>query len=264
MKKLAVLMIAAAILAWGTGAWATLSLSETMYSNGAGGYGSTDYSGGLIGINTVQGSLAWTVTDTNGLYDYSYTYTPATAGKPRGVGAVAIEFGQLPSTNWSTSLTYISSQSPPAVTYPNLSSGLQTIDRTYADNHTYNSWTNAASPSTSNVDVATTFEGLQWVLNPSNPTGSSFTLDFTTNLAPVWGNIYMDGFNTTSNNGYSMLRNTNYDTVDTTPFSFNAANIQAGYIPTPGAVVPIPPSLLLLGGGLGGLGLMRKRWFKRS
>jgi hypothetical protein len=255
MKKLAIFLGVLAVLTCGTGAGA--ALTETMYSNGAGGHSATDTSGGLVAINVLQGSLFWSVSETGSVWDYSYTYTPATSGKTRGVGAVAIEFGALPASLTST-LTYIShTATPPAVTYPNLGAGLQTIDRTLAAG--YDSWLVAGDPTGSAVNVTTTFQGLQWVLNTTNPTGSSFTLDIKTYLAPVWGNIYMDGYNVTTNNGYGMLRNTNFDTVETEPFSLTGP-IPAGYVPTPGAVVPIPPSILLLGGGLGGLGLMgRKR-----
>jgi hypothetical protein len=259
MKKLAGLIGMLIVLAWGTSLWAA-PLSATMYSNGAGGYSATDTSGGLVAINTLQGSLAWTVDQVGGIWNYSYTYAPATSGKPRGVGAVAIEFGSLPS-DLVSNLSYISyTADPPAVTYPNLSGGLQTIDRTYAGSSTYDSWLVAADPAGSKVNVTTTFSGLQWVLDTTNPTGSSFTLLLQTSLAPVWGDVYMDGYNTTTNNGYGMFRNTNYDITASQQFSLDGP-ILAGYVPTPGAV-PLPASIVLLGSGMGCLAVFRRKRVK--
>ena len=53
------------------------ALSATMNSNGAGGHSATDTSGGMVGINVAEGSLTWTVSETAGIWDYLYVYTPA-------------------------------------------------------------------------------------------------------------------------------------------------------------------------------------------
>jgi hypothetical protein len=244
MKKIALLVSMLVVFATGSSAWA--ALTHTM-ANGS----------EIIGINALVGSLTYTVDQlSGGQWDYLYAYTPS-ADKPRGVGAISIEFGSLPS-NLSSSLTYshvYQNTAVPAVTYPNLASGLQAIDRTALI-----SYTNATDPTGSDVSVHTTFQGLQWVMDTSNPVGSVFTLHLITDLAPVWGDFYMDGYNTTSNNGYGMVRNTNYDINATQAFSLTGP-ILAGYIPTPGAAapVPIPPSVLLFGSGLSGLFFFRRK-----
>lgn len=253
MKKIALLVSMLVVFATGSSAWA--ALSGTMNSNS---------SGGLVAINALVGSLTWTVDQlSSGLWDYKYVYTPTTANKSQGVGAISIQFGTQP-TDLASTYTYIG-------TGANMSTAtttgtLQTINRTFAAG--YDSWLVAGVPDAagtnasaqSRVNVTTTFQGLQWIINTSPKGSNSITLDIKTALAPVWGDFYFDSYNTTTNNGYGMVRNANYDVNATKAFSLTGP-ILAGYIPTPGtaSAVPIPPSVLLFGSGLSGLFFFRRK-----
>ncbi|MDD2337815.1 MAG: hypothetical protein PHD01_14735 [Geobacteraceae bacterium] len=257
MKKFTISMCLVAVMALGTNAWA--SLSGTLYSNGSGGYLSTDTSGGLVAINALVGQINWSVDQVDGgLWSYTYTFIPVTANKNRGPGAFAIEFGAQP-TDLVWSYTYSGSSSA-NMSIATTTGTLQTIDRTLAAG--YDSWLSAADPVGTNVDVTTTFDGIQWVIDDTAPNGSIYlTLSLLTSLAPMWGDLYMDGYNVTSNNGYGFVRNTNYDLAATEEFSLTGS-ILSGYIPVPGsAAVPIPPAVFLFGSGLSGLFFLRRRYF---
>lgn len=263
MKKVLLLSL---VLLLGIASGAGAALSGTLYSNISGG---TDTSGGLVAINALVGRLDWSVDlltagEDAGKYQYTYTLTPYDV-KNRGAGSINLEFGSQPTDlAYSFAYNWINGTNPGAPAY---NGTLQTIDRTLAGStppYTYNSWLVAADPVGTNVNVSTTFQGLQWILDSSSPVGSSFTLTLTTALAPMWGDIYMDGYNMTSTVGYGMIRNTLYDIAPGQAFSLDG-EVLAGYVPTPGVVsaapVPIPPSILLLVGGLGGLGIIRRRIF---
>lgn len=259
MKKLTLMMTLVVVFSHGATSWA--SLSGTLYSNGDNGYSATDTSGGLVAINALEGSLTWTVSQlSNGLWDYNYLYTPATANKSQGVGAISVQFGQQPTDlTWAYTYTGTATGMGTATT----SGNVQTINRTYAGNSTYNSWLNASNPSGSNVNVTTTFQGMQWTINATPKGSNSLDLNLETSLAPEWGNIYMDGYNTTVNNGYALVRNTNYDTPASQAFSINGP-ILAGYVPTPGteSPTPIPPSMLLFASGLFGFVFIKRKDYK--
>lgn len=267
MKKLAI--ICCMLLTMGaTSAFA--SMTGTLYSNGGAGYEVLDTSGGLVGINAVVGSLSWTVDHLdNGLWDYTYTVNPYTLNKNRGIGSFNIEFGAQPSeltwdyTYYSTNPTFSETWHPEMYTATTTET-LQTIDRTVNGSvdprFTYDSWLSAVDPAGTRVNVEDTFEGIQWLISDNNPTGSEYvTLHLTTDLAPVWGNIYMDGYNMTSNNGYGFLRNTNFDIEPTAALIYEGA-VLTGWIATPGAApVPVPASLLLFGSGLAGLFIFKRK-----
>jgi hypothetical protein len=237
MKKLSLFGVLLTVFL-GSNTWA--ALSGTITSNPE---QTSDTSGGLAAINTLTGTINWVVEKitsgpTVGKWKYTYTYAPYTSGKPRGVGAVSIQLGSL-LTDLQSTLTYISSTAvPPAVTYPDVAGGLQTIDRTLSGSgtYTYDSWMVAEDPTNTRINVTTTFKGLQWILDTTNPTGSSFKLEFTTALAPIWGDIYFDGYNTTANDGYSMLRNVSFD-APYQPFTPSGPVI-SGKMPVPGFIPP--------------------------
>jgi hypothetical protein len=109
------------------------------------------------------------------------------------------------------------------------------------------------------ANVATTFEGLQRILDTTNPAAPSFTLVLTTSLAPIWGDVYFDGYNKTTNNGYGMIRNTNYDVDANQAFSLTGP-VLAGYVPVPGEASTVPAPFFLLAGGLGGIGMIRRKF----
>lgn len=232
---------------------AALPLSATMYSNGGGGYEVTDTSGGLVAINATRGQLEWTVSQdaTSGLWHYSYVYTPYTANRNSGVGAIAVQFGQQPA-DLAWGYAYVGNYAASLGTATTTGT-LQTIDRTLAGSvspYTYDSWLDGtASTTTTRVNVTSTFQGVQWVMDTTAPNGSvSISLELTTSLAPFWGNIYLDGFNQTTNNGYGFIRNTAYDSP-TQPFSPDGA-IVGGKVPVPG--VPTYALTLLFAGSGGG------------
>ncbi len=224
--------------AWG-------ALSGTMSSNTEGGDAST--ANGLYGIGAMTGSLTWTVDQLTsgehaGKWQYRYAFVPYTADKNRGIGSIAVQFGSLPSDLIST-FTYdhynIYYAPPPPVTYPDMSGGLLVFDRTLSNPtnlNGYDSWLIPGSAETSRVNVTSTFSALQWVLDTDQPRGSSFTLDIITSLPPMWGNMYFDGYNITTNYGYGMVRNIAYDSPPL-PFSLTDP-IVSGKIPVPGDTTP--------------------------
>jgi hypothetical protein len=170
----------------------------------------------------------------DGLWQYTYTITPSTSNKNRGVGSIIIQFGEQP-TDLVWNYTYVGGSTS--------AMGTATTDGTLAGSgtsipvYTYDSWLNAADPASSRVNVTTTFPGIQWTINTNNPNGSNYVeLDLKTALAPIWGNCYMDGYNKTSNNGYGMVRNTNYDIPAPEPFSLDGP-VLSGYLPVPGYLV---------------------------
>jgi hypothetical protein len=251
MKKLALLVSMLVVFATGSSAWGALTGTMTSNSTASG-------SNGMYAINALQGSLTWSVDQlSNGLWDYKYVYTPTTANKNQGVGAISIQFGAQPTDLVSN---YIYQGSYANMANATTSGTLQTIDRTLAGSTIYNTYWDKNDKIGTNVNVTTTFQGIQWLINNPANGSASLTLDLQTALAPVWGDFYMDGFNTTTNNGYAFVRNTGYDTNATQAFSLNGSNL-AGYIPTPGAAapVPIPPSVLLFGSGLSGLFFFRRK-----
>jgi len=224
--------------AWG-------ALSGTMSSNTEGGDAAT--ANGLYGIGAMTGSLTWTVDQLTsgehaGKWLFRYAFVPYTADKNRGIGSIAVQFGSLQPDLVST-FTYdhynIYYDPPPPVTYPDVSGGLLIFDRTLANPtnpNVYDSWLVPASPSTSRVNVTSTFSALQWVLDTDQPRGSSFTLDIITSIPPMWGNMYFDGYNITTNYGYGMVRNIAYDSPPL-PFSMTDP-IVSGKIPVPGDTTP--------------------------
>ncbi|NVN92033.1 MAG: hypothetical protein HXX11_15735 [Desulfuromonadales bacterium] len=220
---------------------ARASITGTLYSNSSGAFGATDTSGGLTAINAVVGQLTWTVDRLqDGTWKYTYQVIPSTANKPRGIGSFNVQFGQQPADIASTSgwgYTYVGG-SAANMGIANTTGNMQTIDRTLAntsEGYVYDSWLSQSDKAGTRVNVTTTFQGLAWIIDTSDPNGSnSVTLELTTTLAPMWGNIYMDGYNNTTNNGYGMMRNTNYDSPSPQTFSLTAPAF-FGKIPVPGS-----------------------------
>jgi hypothetical protein len=214
-----------------------------MYSNGAWGFGPTNTRGGLVATTPLQGALTWTIEELTGAdagkWLYRYIYTPAYPNARRGAGAISIQFGQAPPDITYTSGWFYSY----AGKFPFLMGSAGTdgafimVDRTpegSLDLYPYDSWLDPNNDIETTVNVATRFQGLQWVIS-TDPAGSAgIALTLKTVLSPMWGNIYLDGFDVSADNGYAMLRNTDFDSPPQ-PFS-PTGRAFAGKVPVPGYV----------------------------
>ncbi|MBJ6725072.1 Ig-like domain-containing protein [Geomesophilobacter sediminis] len=127
---------------------------------------------------------------------------------------------------------------------------------TGAEPYGYEAWLGSGA-SALPVHVNTVLNGLQLALpsrtygmtnGPSQPGlvtgynagGTSYQVVLKTMAAPMWGRFYLDGGDWTSNNGWLMAYNREYDTAVRPPFVLGTN--QSGWIPVPGD--NIPPALL--------------------
>ena len=124
---------------------------------------------------------------------------------------------------------------------------------TIIQNHT--SWVDAAH--TQNISINETFYGLLFDFSPNvnNNLYKNFTLTFNSPEAPMWGSFFGYG-GTTNNFGDAVVYNMQFG-VTTNAVIGNGNN--GGYVLTPGAAVPEPGTICLLGGGLFGLWVLKRK-----
>lgn len=121
-----------------------------------------------------------------------------------------------------------------------------------------NAWAEHYGSLTASPLTYHTISGLDWTV----PTGDSnayytFVLTLVTQDAPAWGDFIAEGLATST--AYTSAWNLGLATNDTPEAIVPGSYLGYEYVLTPGAPVPIPPSVLLLAGGLGGLVLTRRR-----
>jgi hypothetical protein len=109
---------------------------------------------------------------------------------------------------------------------------------------------NTFGPGPSNPGIPGDLYGIKWDLDPASTT---LEISFTTTRAPVWGDFYAkDGKNS---GNFLFAYNVGFSTQpEGSDFD--------GWIAVPDSAAPLPPSVLLLGSGLFGLGLLG--WRRRS
>jgi hypothetical protein len=188
--------------------------------------------------------MDWTVDDTSHVGNWTYTYTfQVASGALKSIYDFDLSSKGTPNDVISSTLMGYN-------TYNLLGSG---ITATYIGPGTYQP---AGGPGT--------ISGLQWTFGTagSAPASYSFVLTLVSGIAPQWGNFIIVGEGTQG--AQTMAWDPGLKS-NTAPVAIGPGNY-AGYeyVMTPGtAPVPIPPSLFLLAGGLGSLGVIRKRWTKR-
>jgi hypothetical protein len=266
MKK-NVLLLLMAICLVGTNAWGALSGS---YANGS----------GMIALNALAGNpFVWSVDYVGGNWVYTYSFTPS--GANRGVAFIDLEVGGQPPSG-ALSYTFSYANDPTGVagltgTVPVTTLLDQVIDVRPNPNvisnaplepvgiKQYQSFTDKTNITGTDISVSTVMSGIQWFL-PSWPYtsdttlswygkaarqagmfvgfNSGWTLTLTTSALPMWGKFYLDGGDWTTNNGWLLARNSQYDNAVRPPFdtssAFSTQQIQSGWIPVPN----YPPAVL--------------------
>jgi hypothetical protein len=280
MKKV-ILFSLILVLAAGSSAWASLMSGGIANNNGG------------IMMNAFGSTLFWSIDKSGSDWVYTYEFTPS--GNNRGVAFVDLEVGNVPA-DLSYTFEY-TTKDPTGVagltgTVPTTTLQARTIDVRINPNvvssglnqepagiKQYQSFLSKTNISGTDISVYTLMNGIQWTLPswPFEPTGtaswngqaarqdgmyrgfnSGFKLTLTTTAAPMWGDFYLDGGDWTTNNGWLMARNTQYD--NSTRPDFVLGQDQLGWLAVPGsAPVPIPPSMFLFGSGLFGLFFFRRR-----
>ena len=267
MKKLMVLVGVLTALAMTTGAWATsYSGVESDFTTGTSPYsyvnGTTMTSYGINALGNAwmgvsgctngnctiadaQGvQMNWSVDNTTNpnYWTYTYTFTQNTGVNSKNIVSFYLGFGGT--------LSDISSEILDGYTSKN-ATGTSTLLNISPTLGSY------ASPS----GGPGTISGLDW-----NFAGSyySFTLTLVTTDAPVWGDYLSVGPVAAGNGATLQAWDLNFGIPDSDPIGPGPSYNGYDWVMTPGAsAVPIPPSVLLLAGGLGGFGLIRRRRAKR-
>ncbi len=197
------------------------------------------YENGIF--NDSQTSLSWTVTQNQHDWTYFYHwvtnviksknvyYLDFSVASPQTPSAVSLKHG-------TTSLSY-------ALTGPSL----------LTENHA--AWVDAAH--TTDISFNHTFEGIKFDFSPniSNNSYKDFTLSFNSQDAPMWGSFF--GYAGSTNNfGTALVYNTQFGVA--TGSAIGDGN-NGGYLLTPGAPVPEPGTICLVGGGLLGMIIVKRK-----
>ena len=229
MKKLVILLGVLAFLMCGTSAWADLSGGSITNSTA----GITD----TQAFSNTGFTLAWSITENSStdIWTYDYEWSPLNSDKH---SPEVFIIGVAPSATISNVSAYSGANQTGTALTVSYNATPTTINYT---------WYNGPS---NTLPMLTTFpSGIEISIGGSGAGGSTLSLEFNSATGPQYGDFFAWGGPTNNGNlaAYSTgsALNSIFPVVGTSPAS---------------TVVPIPPSVFLLAGGLGGLGLIgRKR-----